>query len=53
MVLLQLLDPSVTWSVVNVTDDINDFHLISLDTNWVLREEVSLSSFGVVNCRLK
>ena len=28
--------PLVTWSVVNVTADVNDIHLISLDTN---REE--------------
>ena len=31
-VLLQLLIPLMTWSVVNVTADINDFRFISLDT---------------------
>ena len=43
----------VTWSVVNVTAEVNDFRLISLDTNRVSREEVYLPSFEVVNCRLK
>ena len=52
-VLLQLLIPLVTSSVVNVTDDVNDFRLFSLDTNRVSREEVCLPSFEVVNCRLK
>ena len=52
-VLLQLLIPLVTWSVVNVTAKINDFRLISLDTNRVSWEEVYLPSFEVVNCRLK
>ena len=52
-VLLQLLIPQVTWSVVNVTADVKDFRLISLDTNRVSREEVCLPSFEVVNCRLK
>ena len=51
-VLLQLRIPLVTWSVVNVTADVNDFRLISLDTNRVSREEVCLPSFEVVNCRL-
>ena len=48
-VLLQLLIPLVTGSVVNVTAEINDFCLIYLDTNRVSREEVC----EVVNCRLK
>ena len=52
-VLLQLLIPLVTWSVVNVTAEVNDFRLISLDTNRVSREEVCLPSFEVVYCRLK
>ena len=52
-VLLQLLIPLVTWSVVNVTADVKDFCLISLDTNRVYREEVCLLSFEVLNCRLK
>ena len=43
--LLQLLFPLVTWFVVNVTADVNDFRLISLDTSWVSREEVCLLSF--------
>ena len=30
-VLLQLLIPLVTWSVVNFTAEVNDFRLISLD----------------------
>ena len=47
MVLLQLLIPLITWSVVNVTAD------ISLDTSRVSREEVCLPSFDVVNCVLK
>ena len=37
-VLLQLLIPLVTWYVVNVTAEVNDFHLISKDTNRVSRE---------------
>ena len=37
--------PLVICSVVNVTADINDFHLISFDTSRVSREEV-------VNCLL-
>ena len=52
-VLLQLLIPLVTWSVVNVTAEVKDFRLIFLDTNRVFREEVCLPSFEVVNCRLK
>ena len=52
-VLLQLLIPLVTGSVVNVTGEVNDFCLISLDTNRVSREKVYLPSFEVVNCRLK
>ena len=32
-VLLQVIIPLVTWYVVNITADINDFRLISLDTN--------------------
>ena len=43
-VLLQLLIPLVTWSVVNVTAEVNDFRLISLDTNRLSREEVCLTS---------
>ena len=39
--LLQLLIPFVTWSVVNVSSDVNDFRFISLDTSRVSREEVS------------
>ena len=52
-VLLQLRIRLVTWSVVNVTAEVNDFRLISLDTNRVSREEVCLPSFEVVNCWLK
>ena len=52
-VLRQLLIPLVTWSVVNVTADVNDFRLISLDTNLIPREEVCVPSCEVVNCRLK
>ena len=52
-VLLQILIPLVTWSVVNVTAEVNDFHLISLDTNRVSREEFCRPCFEVVNCRLK
>ena len=52
-VLLQLLISLVTWSVVNVTAEVNDFRLVSLDTNQVSREELCLPSFEVVNCRLK
>ena len=52
-VLLQLLIPLVTWSVVNVTDEVKYFRLICLDTNRVSQEEVCLPSFEVVNCRLK
>ena len=44
-VLLQLPIPLVTWYVVNVTAEVNDFRLISLDTNRVSREEVCLPSF--------
>ena len=50
-VLLKLLIPLVTWSVVNVTAEVKDFRLISLDTNRVSREEVCMPSFEVVNCR--
>ena len=53
LVLLQLLIPQITWSVVNVTADINDFRFISLDTSRVSREEVCLPSFDVVNWLLK
>ena len=53
MVLLQLLIPLVTWSVVKVTADVRDFRLISLDTSRVSREEVCLPSFDVVNYLLK
>ena len=45
LVLLQLLIPVITWAVVNVTADINDFRFISLDTSRVSREEVCLPSF--------
>ena len=51
--LLQLLIPLVTWFVLNVTAEVKDLPLISLDTNRVSREEVCLLSFEVVNCRLK
>ena len=44
-VLLQLLIPLVTWSVVNVTAEVNDFRLISLDNDRVSRAEVCLPSF--------
>ena len=47
-VLLQLLIPLVTLSVINVNAEVNYFRLISLDTNRVPREEVSLPSFEVV-----
>ena len=53
LVLLQLLNPLITWSVVNVTADINDFCFISQDTIRVSREEVCLPSFDVVNSLLK
>ena len=53
LVLLQLLIPLVTWSVVNITAEANGIHLISLDINQVSLEEVCLFSFEVVNCRLK
>ena len=52
-VLLQLRIPLVTWSVVNVIAEVNDFRLIYLDTNRVSREKVCLPSYEVVNCRLK
>ena len=52
-VMLQLLIPLITWSVVNVTAEVKDFRLTSLDTNRVSREEVCLPSFEVGNCRLK
>ena len=52
-VLLQLLIPLVTWSVVNITAELKYFRLISLHTNRVSREEVCLPSFEVMNCRLK
>ena len=39
-VFLQLLIPLVTWSVVNVTAEVNDFRLISLDTKLVSRLEM-------------
>ena len=53
LVLLQLLIPVITWSVVYVTADTNYFPFISLYTSRVPREEVSLPSFDVVNCLLK
>ena len=52
-VLLQILIPLVTWSVVNGTAEVKDFRLISLDIYRVSREEVCLPCFEVVNCRLK
>ena len=52
-VVLQPLIPFVTWSVVNVTAEVNDFLLIFLDTNRVSRDEMCLPSFDVLNCRLK
>ena len=45
--LLKLLIPLVTWYIVNVTADVNDFCLIPLYTNRFSREEVCLSK--VVN----
>ena len=48
-----VLIPLITWSVVNVIADINDFRFISLDTIRVSRGEVCLPSFDVVNCLLK
>ena len=50
LVLLQLFIPLVTWYVVNVTAAVNNFRLVSLDTNQVSREEVCLPSFEVVDC---
>ena len=52
-VFLQPLIPLVTWSVVNVTAEVNDIRMISLDTNRVFRGEVCLPRFEVVNCLLK
>ena len=40
-VLMHLLLPLVTWSA-NVTSEVKYFHLISLDTNRVPREDVCL-----------
>ena len=51
--LLQLLIPLATWSVVNVTADVNDFRLNYLDTSRVSWEELCLPSFHVVNCLFK
>ena len=46
-VLLQLLIPLVTWHVVNVTAEVKDFRLISLDTNRVSRgRSVSAQLWG-------
>ena len=53
LVLLQLLIPLITLSVVNVTADSNYFRFISLDTIRVSREKVCLLSFDVVNCLLR
>ena len=53
LVLLQWLIPVISWYVMNVTADINDFRFISLDTSRVSRERVCLPSFDVVNCLLK
>ena len=53
LVLVQLLIPFITWSVVNVSVDVNDFRLISLNTIRASREEVCLPSFCVGNCLLK
>ena len=50
---LKLLILLITWSVMNVTADINDFRLISLDTSRVSWEDVCLPSFDVVNCMSK
>ena len=47
MVLMQLIIPLLTWSVVNVTADINYF---SLDTSQISWGDVCLSSFDVVDC---
>ena len=51
--LIQLVVRLVTWSVVNVTADINNFSLIYLDTNPVSGDEICVSSFDVVNGLLK
>ena len=48
-VLLQLLIPLETWSVVNITAEVNDLCLISLNSNRVPREEVCLPRFEVLN----
>ena len=53
LVLLHLFIPVVTWSVVNVTANINDFRLISLDTIRVSWKEMCLPIFDVVNRLLK
>ena len=53
LVLLQCLISLGTWSVVNVSADVNDFRLISQDIGRVSRKEVSLPSFDVVNYLLK
>ena len=45
--------PLVTWSVVNVTTDINDFLIITLYASWVSRQEECLSSLDVENCLIK
>ena len=53
--LLQLLVPFVTWSVVNVTAEVKDFRFIFLDTNRVFQEEfvqlvINLSTVSVPVC---
>ena len=50
---LPLLIPLGTWSVVNVSADVNDFRLIYLDTSQVSREEVDPPNFDMVNCLVK
>ena len=50
LVLLQLLIPLVAWSVVNVTADVNDFRLISLDASRVSREDMCLPWFDAYVC---
>ena len=46
--LLQLLISLVTWSVMNITVDINAFRLIYLDTSQVSQEKMCLPGFDVV-----
>ena len=50
LVLLKLIIPLITLSVVNVTADINDFRFISLDTSRISLADVCLPSFDVFMC---